>query len=69
MPISTPLTGFCLDCEGHGAQMIGWNKPSSETDAKAAAEFGLEELPLYDICPTCNGSGKADRSNWRRSSY
>ena len=49
---------LCADCGAHGAQMIGWSKPTNEIGAKAAAELGLSELPLYDICPTCGGSGK-----------
>ena len=49
--------GLCMDCRGHGAQMIGRSKPVNEIDARAAAELGVEELPVYDVCPTCNGSG------------
>ena len=57
--------GLCLDCGSSGAQMIGWSKPSSATDIRAAEEFGLEELTLYDVCPTCQGTGRAERSEWK----
>jgi hypothetical protein len=46
--------------------MIGWSKPSSAIDIRGE-EFGLEELPLYDVCPTCGGSGRAERSAWKGS--
>ena len=59
--------GICLDCSGSGAEMIAWSKPANELDINAAAELGLDELPLYDTCPTCNGTGRAARSDWRKS--
>jgi len=40
----------------------------NEIDARAAAELGVEELPVYDVCPSCNGSGKAERSKECESS-
>ena len=55
--------GICSDCSGYGAKMIGWSDPSSVVDIYAAEELGLEQLPLYDVCPTCNGNGKMDRSH------
>jgi hypothetical protein len=57
--------GLCMDCGSYGAQMTGWSKPSSASDIRAAEEFGLEELPLYDVCPTCQGTGRAERSQWK----
>jgi hypothetical protein len=57
--------GLCNDCGSYGARMIGWSKPTNEIDNKAAEEFGIEQLPLYETCPTCSGTGKADRSKWR----
>jgi ribosomal protein L32 len=57
--------GLCNDCGSHGARMIGWSKPANEIDIKAAEEFGIDELPLYETCPTCGGTGKAERSKWR----
>lgn len=38
--------------------MIGWSKPENEIDTAAAEEFCLEQLPLYDVCPACCGTGK-----------
>jgi hypothetical protein len=46
--------GLCNDCGSNGARMIGWSKPANEIDTKAAEEFGIAELPLYETCPTCN---------------
>jgi hypothetical protein len=57
--------GLCLDCLASGAQMIGRSNPTNEIDIKAASELGLEQLPLYEICPTCDGTGRAERSRWR----
>jgi hypothetical protein len=61
--------GLCHDCGSHGAHMIGWSKPANEIDTKAAEEFGIGELPLYETCPTCNGTGKADQSEWNGLSW
>ena len=60
--------GLCLDCLASGAQMIGWSDPTNEIDIKAAAEFGLDQLPLYAVCTTCGGTGRTDRSRWGQSS-
>jgi hypothetical protein len=49
--------------------MIGWSKPANEIDIKADEEFGIDELPLYETCPTCGGTGKAERSKWRGLSW
>jgi hypothetical protein len=58
--------GLCLDCLASGTQMIGWSDPTNAIDLKAAEAFGLTQLPLYEICRTCGGSGKAPRSHWRK---
>ena len=50
--------GLCFECLGHGARMISWSDPSSAADLQSGEELGLEQLPLYDVCPTCGGSGK-----------
>lgn len=60
--------GICFDCEAHGAQMIGWSAPSV-AETKTSNALGVNELPLYGICPTCCGSGKADRSKWKRRAH
>ena len=62
------VNGICFDCLGSGAVMTGWSRPANEIDIQAAAELGLEELPLHEICSTCNGTGRAARSKWRKSS-
>src|ERR1700682_5674972 len=45
--------------------MIGWSMPSSVIDVRTAEELGLEKLPLYSVCPTCQGTGRAERSEWK----
>jgi hypothetical protein len=56
--------GLCLDCGATGAQMVGWSDPVTEIDIKAADELGLSQLPLYEVCQTCGGTGKAEKSRW-----
>jgi hypothetical protein len=56
-----------MDCLAEGAQMTGWSKPCTSEDIQAAEGLGVEELPLYDVCPTCNGTGRAERSQWKGS--
>ncbi len=58
--------GLCFDCGAYGARMIGWSNPTNEIEVKAAVELGVDQLPLYETCRTCNGIGKADRSEWRK---
>lgn len=61
--------GLCFDCTGNGVQMIGWSKPS-DAEIKDWTERGLtdfpKDLPLYEICSTCKGTGTADRSQWQK---
>ena len=61
------LHGLCIDCLSKGVRDIGWSEPS-EMEIEAANERGMKLLPLYEVCPTCDGTGKADRSKWERSS-
>jgi hypothetical protein len=60
--------GLCLDCLASGAQMIGWSNPTNEIEVKAATELGLTQLPLYEVCRTCEGTGRAERPRWSRAS-
>jgi hypothetical protein len=55
--------GLCFDCQAHGAQMIGWSEPVTPVDFQAADDFSLEKFPLYDVCPTCQGTGKVDETS------
>lgn len=59
--------GLCMDCGNYGAQMIGWSSPQTPEEVENARELGLEELPLYEVCPTCKGTGGAERSQWQGS--
>src|SRR5580698_1283237 len=56
--------GLCLDCGATGAHMVGWSDPIAEIDINAADELGISQLPLYEVCKTCSGTGKADKSRW-----
>jgi hypothetical protein len=60
--------GLCFDCDSEGVQMIGWSEPANAMESKRAAQLKLEKLPVYKTCSTCSGSGKADRSKWKKSS-
>jgi hypothetical protein len=60
--------GLCFDCNSEGVQMIGWSEPANAMESERAAQLKLEKLPVYETCSTCGGSGKSDRSTWKRSS-
>jgi hypothetical protein len=49
---------ICADWSGHGVKMIGRSDPATPVDIQSAGELGLEQLPPYDLCPTCQGSAK-----------
>lgn len=49
--------GICLDCQGQGVKFVGWSMPINEAEVEGARELGLEELPLYEVCQSCRGSG------------
>jgi hypothetical protein len=57
---------LCFDCEGHGVQMTGWTQPLPE-EVRVAKELNVERLPLYSVCETCHGTGRAPRSEWRKT--
>jgi hypothetical protein len=56
--------GLCFDCGACGVQMVGWSDPITEIDIQGAEEIGLSQLPLYAVCQTCKGTGKAERAVW-----
>jgi hypothetical protein len=58
--------GLCYDCGGQGVLMIGWSEPRDEKEGEAAKALNVTELPVYEVCSTCRGSGKADRSSWKK---
>jgi hypothetical protein len=60
--------GLCFDCDSDGVQMIGWSEPTNAREVERAAQLKLDKLPVHERCSTCGGSGKADRSTWKKSS-
>ena len=60
--------GLCLDCGGHSVQMIGWSAPRPG-EVGAAEELNVEELPVYNVCDTCHGTGRSRRSQWRKKGH
>lgn len=51
--------GICADCAGAGIDIVD---EESLSDRGAVRDDG----PLYDVCQTCGGTGKAERSEWTR---
>ena len=49
--------GICPTCTGEGVHMVGWSDPIDEDERRAAEELNLEQLPVYEVCPACGGSG------------
>ena len=49
--------GFCLTCRGNGAVCVGASEPTSEREIKICEENGRDDLPVYEVCPECFGSG------------
>lgn len=49
--------GICPECRGDGVQMIGWSAPEDDTERQGVRELNLEQLPLYDLCSRCGGTG------------
>ena len=49
--------GFCGTCHGHGAVCVGASEPTSEREVKICEEHGRDDLPVYQVCPKCLGSG------------
>jgi len=48
---------ICSTCGGEGVHMIGWRDANGADEVRAAEELSLEQLPFYDVCPQCGGSG------------
>jgi excinuclease UvrABC ATPase subunit len=51
--------GICPECHGDGVQMIGWSAPEDDAERQATRELNLEQLPVYDVCSRCAGTGTA----------
>src|SRR5262249_2731052 len=55
--------GVCPACAGEGVVMIGWRRPMNDAEQDSATALRLEELPMWDVCVVCNGSGKSQGSS------
>jgi len=60
-------TGYAATAGTERVQMTGWSKSIDAKEAEGAAALDLEELPVYETCSTCGGSGKVPRSQWSSS--
>jgi hypothetical protein len=40
--------------------MIGWSDPRNPTEIEAAKELEVPQLPVWEVCPECGGSGRSD---------
>jgi hypothetical protein len=58
--------GLCFDCQSNGVQMVGWSDPADGEEVAAAKALEVEQLPVFAVCTTCDGTGKADRSKWKK---
>lgn len=54
--------GICPTCSGEGVHMVGWSDPVGERELRATRELGCEQLPVYDVCSLCGGSGASVES-------
>ncbi len=50
--------GICPKCRGDGVMMIGWSAPVDDAERRKARQLNLENLPLYDVCEGCGGTGR-----------
>lgn len=60
--------GLCFDCEGKGVQMVGSTEPTQEEITSWGEQPPDDLLPVFQVCPTCGGTGKAPRAQWKRCS-
>lgn len=51
--------GICPKCTGEGVFFVGWSDPKNADEVRAAEGLNLKQLPVYDLCPMCRGTGKA----------
>jgi len=51
--------GICYDCSGDGVRMVGREALSPEEKAELPWLDPDEDHPIFDLCPKCQGSGKA----------
>ena len=50
--------GICSVCGSHGAIMVGTTEPRDSAETGIADELGVDQLPIYEVCPSCRGTGK-----------
>ena len=52
--------GLCVECLGEGVKQVGLSLPN-EQELATAAKIGLSQLPFFEACPICKGSGKGTK--------
>lgn len=57
--------GLCLDCQSTGVLIVERRKPADRVDEACAVALGIENVPIYERCSTCDGSGRANRAQWK----
>ena len=50
--------GICPECRGEGVRMIGWSDPRDDRERQAAKDLEVPQLPVFDVCPHCHGTGR-----------
>ena len=53
--------GICSTCRGEGVHMIGWSDPKGADEIRAAEDLNMEQLPVYEVCPQCRGTGRSPK--------
>lgn len=49
---------LCVECGAQGVVMVGWSDPETSRDFEAVEELQLDQLPVYEVCSVCGGSGR-----------
>jgi hypothetical protein len=55
--------GICPTCAGNGVVCVGASEPTSEREVEICEEEGRDDLPVYEVCPKCLGSGTTPPSS------
>lgn len=49
---------LCYLCKAEGVRVADWVLPKTPEENQAAADLNLKQLPIYETCDVCGGTGK-----------